>query len=218
VHDMLRAELMSGAWPFGASFSTYDLAHRFGISRRPVMDALARLESAGFVEIIPQVGCRVVLPREEQVREHFQLAGALEGAAARLAARAPGAAQIARLEAIHLGAEPLVEAGDGAGFADANRELHAAILDLAGNATIARIARETWDLRDFYLHDYLQDRPSADLVQRHAEHRHVLDAIAARDPEGARGCMEAHLERFAREVVIPGWAAAEASRTVAGES
>ncbi len=74
VYDALRSEFVRGEWPFGQTFSTYELAERFDVSRRPIMDALQRLEAAGFVEIIPQVGCRVVLPEElsDEERELFE--------------------------------------------------------------------------------------------------------------------------------------------------
>lgn len=207
VYEQLRLEFVRGEWPFGKAFSTYDLAERFGISRRPVMDAVAKLESEGFVEVIPQVGCRVIAPTARQVREHFEVAAALEGAAARLAAIAGEAAAIARLEAIHERAEPVVGAGDSTAFAALNRELHVAILEASGNATITALARGAWDLRDFYLQHKRHRRSAETLEQRHAEHRGVIDAIRAGDAVLARTRMEEHVERFMRDEVIPRWEA-----------
>ena len=75
VYETLRAELLSGARDA--------LDGRVGVSRRAVMDAMMRLELAGFIEIIRQVGFRVVVPDPVTVHEHFYTAAVLEGAAAR---------------------------------------------------------------------------------------------------------------------------------------
>lgn len=53
-------------YQFGEVLSTYELAQEFGVSRRPVMDAAMRLASEGFISIIPQVGCRVIIPDEDR--------------------------------------------------------------------------------------------------------------------------------------------------------
>src|SRR4051794_13943816 len=79
IYDALRREFVDGHWEFGQAFSTYELAARFEVSRRPVLDALQRLEGEGFVEIIPQVGCRVVSVDDVRVREHLELCAILYG-------------------------------------------------------------------------------------------------------------------------------------------
>ena len=49
--------------------------------------ALKRLENEGLVEIIPQVGCRVLGPSAQTLEELFSLRAALEGVAAEAARR-----------------------------------------------------------------------------------------------------------------------------------
>ncbi len=66
IYDALRTRLMQGHYQFGEVLSTYELAQEFGVSRRPVMDAAMRLASEGFISIIPQVGCRVIIPDEDR--------------------------------------------------------------------------------------------------------------------------------------------------------
>jgi len=112
IYDALRLEFVHGAWPFGQTFTTYELAERFGVSRRPVMDAVQRLQSDGFVEVIPQVGCRVVVPDERRLHDHLELSMILEPPAARMAAERATPADVDRLERIHERATPIVESGD----------------------------------------------------------------------------------------------------------
>jgi DNA-binding GntR family transcriptional regulator len=196
VFEELRSSLLRGTLRFGETFSTYGLAEQLNTSRRPVMDALARLESAGFVEIIPQVGCRVVVPDATKVREHFELAAALEGTAAMLSAERASDEQVARMQDTVARTLDVLHDEDVTTFVTLNRELHAAILEASGNETLAQHARQAWDLSDFYLHP----RRTSDVPLAHTEHERIIDAIARRDPTAAREAMESHIRRFFHSV------------------
>jgi DNA-binding GntR family transcriptional regulator len=194
IYDALRLEFVRGAWPFGKTFTTYELAERFGVSRRPVMDAVQRLQADGFVEVMPQVGCRVVVPDERQLREHLELSMVLEAPAARMAAERATPADVHRLEQIHERTTPIVEAGDGAAYPPLNREFHTAILEMAGNRRLAEIAASAWDLREFFFHPYLHPGVVAVMPERHQDHARILAAIRAADPDAAEAAMHAHLD------------------------
>ena len=202
IYDALRLEFVHGAWPFGQTFTTYELAERFGVSRRPVMDAVQRLQSDGFVEVIPQVGCRVVVPDERRLHDHLELSMILEPPAARMAAERATPADVDRLERIHERATPIVESGDGASYPPLNREFHRAILEMAGNQRLAAIAASAWDLREFFFHPYLHPGVTAVMPERHDDHARILAAIRAGDADAAESSMQAHLDpEFALEIV-----------------
>ena len=193
VYEELRAQLIGGRRRYGETLSSAELALEFGVSRRPVMDALLRLEMAGFIEIVRQVGCRVVVPDEASVREHFQTAAVLEGAAARLAAAVRGGDQRAELERALRASGAAAAANDVPAFEAANKDLHATLQVAAGNQRLAHLAHGAWDLSDFYL----QRRTRDDLHRSHAEHEAIVAAVLAGDAAAARDRMEAHMERFA---------------------
>jgi DNA-binding GntR family transcriptional regulator len=200
VFDALRARLISGWRAYGDTLNTVEIAEEFGVSRRPVMDAMGRLELAGFIEIIAQVGCRVIVPERRAVREHFYTAGVLDGAAARLAAL--GATHVQRRAL----AEALEQSAAAAGALDqhafevANKRFHATLLAAGGNQRIAELARQAWDLSDFYL----QRRTKDDLRRSHVEHEAIAAAILDGDADGARDAAEAHLTRFGDAAILPG--------------
>lgn len=60
VYEQMKEKLKNGQWGFGEKISVNDLIEEFKVSRRPVMDAMKMLENDGFIEIIPQSGCKVV--------------------------------------------------------------------------------------------------------------------------------------------------------------
>ena len=193
IYGELRSRLMSGRYQFGEVLSTYELAQEFGVSRRPVLDAAMRLASAGFIAIIPQVGLQVVMPDERQVREHFAVAGILEGAGAKLAAVNATRAQLADIDTALRRCSRPAESDDVVAFVAANRHFHSAVLAAGGNQRLAELAKHAWDLSDFYLQ---KDRVSTDLRRSQGEHSDIAGAISRGEPGLARELMEAHLSRF----------------------
>lgn len=59
TYEYIKDGLISGKWTFGDEISVIEIAEELEVSRRPVIDALKRLEAEYFVEIVPQTGCRV---------------------------------------------------------------------------------------------------------------------------------------------------------------
>jgi len=194
VYSLLRGEFLAGEWPFGQTFSTYELAERLGVSRRPIIDAMHRLQSEGFVEIVPQVGCQVVIPGEERIRDNLELSSALEPPAARLAAMRATPTDIDLLGEIHARGTRAVDSMDIRAYPALNREFHMMILRISRNEAIASAAEAAWDLRQFYFNPYRPRAAAAELPKRHADHEQILLAIRNRDGDAAHAAMERHLD------------------------
>src|SRR3546814_3026362 len=56
----LERRLLLGEYRFGQALSSVQLAKQFDASRQPVSVAISHLRSSGYVEVIPQVGCREI--------------------------------------------------------------------------------------------------------------------------------------------------------------
>jgi DNA-binding GntR family transcriptional regulator len=194
VYNVLRTEFLDGAWQFGQTFSTYELAARLGVSRRPIIDAMHRLQSDGFVEITPQVGCQVVMPEEARMRDNLELSAALEPPAARLAALRATPAGIEHLTEIHARATEAIERLDADAYPTLNREFHMAILRMSENEAVASMAAAAWDLRQFYFNPYRTLAAPSELPKRHDDHGRLLEAIREGDGDRAQAVMTRHLD------------------------
>src|SRR4249920_1802129 len=90
LHDLaygyLKELLLGGGLEPGDQISSESVGRVLSISRAPVTDAIRRLTVEGLLEILPQVGCRVVRPVPAEVKDLYELFGATEGVIARLAA------------------------------------------------------------------------------------------------------------------------------------
>ena len=73
------------------------LAQDFGISRTPVREAMAQLESEGFVRSVPRRGIYVVRKTKREVIEMITAWAALESMAARLMTESPATRKSPRL-------------------------------------------------------------------------------------------------------------------------
>src|SRR5262245_290087 len=89
----MREEILRGQLKLGEALSRRLWAGRLGMSLAPVTEAIQRLESEGLVESRPQVGTRVRIPTERDVRDRFVIREALECQSARLFAEKATARQ-----------------------------------------------------------------------------------------------------------------------------
>ncbi|ELU09351.1 hypothetical protein CAPTEDRAFT_51198, partial [Capitella teleta] len=87
VTEVLVQDIISGQLPEGSRISEPELSRRYGIGRGPLREAILRLEGMGLVVRAPHVGARVVTLTRQELSEIFAIREALEGIAAREAAR-----------------------------------------------------------------------------------------------------------------------------------
>lgn len=80
VYTYLRDEMMAGRILPDTTLNLTEISQRLGISKTPLRDALIRLETEGFVTIMPRRGVMVNALTLEDVRDFYDIIGALEGA------------------------------------------------------------------------------------------------------------------------------------------
>ncbi|MCE0540787.1 GntR family transcriptional regulator [Kineosporia rhizophila] len=167
----------------GEVYSVYQLSEALGFSRSPVREAMLRLAEAGLVEISRNRGFRVLLPQPRDLAEIFAVRLALEVPAARRCAAAPDSPD-ALLECMSA-----MERADGdEEFWAQDRRLHELILLGGGNRRSAQIVaglRDTTSLLGEPTH-----RTHTAIC---AEHRPIVVAVQAHDPEQAAVAMTEHL-------------------------
>ncbi|MGY0019529.1 GntR family transcriptional regulator [Streptomyces sp. cg35] len=172
VLDALRAALLSGELTPGEVYSAPVLGERFGVSATPVREAMQQLAREGAVEVVPNRGFRVAERTAQERAELAEVRGLIEvPVVLRLARTLP----VARWAAVRPSAEETVAAaasGDLARYAEADRAFHRALLSLAGNEQLVRIAD---DLRRRVVW------AGCDLAADAAQHVSLLEALEAQD-------------------------------------
>jgi DNA-binding GntR family transcriptional regulator len=190
VLDALRTALVTGELTPGAVYSAPVLGERFGVSATPVREAMQQLAQEGAVEVVPNRGFRVVQRDARELAELAEVRVLLEvPVLLRLAATVP-AGRWAELRPLAEATVHAASAGCPAAYAESDRAFHRALLSLAGNEQLVRIADD--------LHRRAQwPRTSgrhirADLMADAAQHAALLEALAHRDGERVRVLVGEH--------------------------
>jgi DNA-binding GntR family transcriptional regulator len=200
----LKGLLLDGGLEPGQPISIAAVTRAMGVSRQPVMDAVRRLEIEGFIQVLPQIGCRVVAPKAEAVGDFFQFFARAEGLVCRLAAERRSAEDAAALQLL---ADLVLRESSNAGPPDAgdptyrhlNRRLHNAIHELAGSPIASEISTSMWDRCDFYSRAAFGSLYFSPAVRR--AHAAIVAAIVAGDGETADAVTVRHLSGVGERAV-----------------
>lgn len=199
AYEALRRDLVVSRWLHGTMLSTYALAEELGMSRTPVIDALKRLEREGLVEIVPQVGCRVLGRTSEEAVEALRIRGALEGLAAEAAATRITEQQLHGLQELLRDAERAAKRADAAAYDEGDRAFHEAIVRAAGQPQLEKLIRNVWLLNRHQIGELRPRFIAARIATSLKEHRHIVAMLEAHEPQAAREAVERHLRASAAE-------------------
>ncbi|MXN79447.1 FCD domain-containing protein [Burkholderia sp. 4701] len=208
----IRDRIETGVYPVGSLLPAQrQLSEELEISRASLREALSTLEALGMLRI--RAGKGVYVESAQATAGHawrfaeqssppdtYQMRYALEGFAARMAARVVTDDDIAWFED-NL-AELHVALTDNA-LDDASQldfDFHMRIVNVAGNAAIESILRSSADIMKesqrmpFYRRELL--------LSTWHEHRAIVDALIARDPAAAGAAIEAHISNAAQRAGV----------------
>ncbi len=198
AYNYVKQSLVSGEAPENEWFQIDEIAKTIGTSRQPVMDALRRLSFEGFVEIVPQVGCRPKRPKVEEIRDFFRFFAEGEALIAELAAMraSPEGILAMRLVSAQIGALA-AQGGEVSNRGDLyrtfNRQLHAEMRKAAESPALAEIVEGLGDRSDFFIACFKDKVFTPNLQAAHREHEEIIEAIANRNAPEARASMLRHI-------------------------
>ena len=189
VYRALLDAISDGSLAPGARITQEDLAERLAVSRQPVLQALRLLKKDGFVLDAPGRGVQVAPLDAELTLKVYQVRGALDALAARLAAQQ------------HFVIAPrLIEQGRKASrgrniqaMIDADLAFHSAIYGASGNPLIEQSAHLHWAHLRRVMGAVLQSSRQREAVWD--EHEHIAAAIAAGDAALAVSLIDQHSQQ-----------------------
>lgn len=189
VYEEIRRLILSGELLPGTRLVEDRLADRLGVSRNPVREALRVLAVEGFVEMLPRRGAAVARLGLDEAEELFDVRMALEGLAARLAARRCDGGTAQRLDAILRAAEEASDARERERLVRLNAEFHEAVIEVSGNAYLLMVAMPVLQRARWLYQQSLPARSTHSWV----EHVALADAILAGDEVAAEMHATAHV-------------------------
>jgi DNA-binding FadR family transcriptional regulator len=196
VARKLEALIISGEWKVGDRIPTeLELMQRLQVSRNTLREAISSLVHVGLLE--SRVGdgtyVRAQSELEAPLIRRARRAGAadavefravLERAAARFAAERRTSADVAKLRELLQRQRQAGLAANRTAYAQADHELHRAILSCSGNTLLAEVYDHVGGALKLAVSPELWDRALA--LREINLHAALVDAIEAADPVGAQ--------------------------------
>jgi DNA-binding GntR family transcriptional regulator len=195
VYGVLVDAITDGSLAPGERLTQEEIAEQLRVSRSPVLQALRLLKKDGLIEDAPGRGVQVAALDPEWVGRLYEVRGALDALAARLAAQHRFAIDPAILERGRRSAA----SGDLKAIVDADMAFHTAIYGASGNPLIAESANRHW----VHIRRVMGavHRTSTHRSTIWDEHQAIADAIAQGDAERAVMLTELHIRRARTNVV-----------------
>jgi DNA-binding GntR family transcriptional regulator len=200
AYQALREDIASGRLAPAARLTERALADRLGVSPTPIREALQRLEHERLIVRTDTRSIRVADPSLVHLRELSYIEAALRGVAARLAAenatdkeRAAIKSKLAELDdlpARYTDDTQIRERG-----LRLTRELHD-LIDRASHSETVRDMIATATAFDQSFRSRFAKELYASgtaIIDRHAQHRDIVDAVLAGDPQRADHAMRDHI-------------------------
>ena len=174
------------------------LAQDFGISRTPVREAMAQLESEGFVRSVPRRGIYVVRKTKREVIEMITAWAALEGMAARLITQVATDEEIAGLRkmfATFVNGKLRAHLDE---YSDVNIEFHQTIIRLSRNDVLIDLAENLFTHMRMIRRKTIGEKDRADKSIR--DHMSIIESLERRDMARAEQLVRDHALGLAEHV------------------
>jgi DNA-binding GntR family transcriptional regulator len=194
IKDAIVERILNGDYAPGERIVEIRVAQEFGVSQAPVREALRELELLRLVVSEPFRGARVREVTAGELAEIYPVRAALEEVAARGAAEGLDG-DVSGLEGELEGMRRAARAADPHAFVEHDVAFHRLIVEASGNGTLGELWRSLHvDLRT----TITLIKRAADLGEVADTHVPVLEALRARDAEGAAAAIREHIESFSR--------------------
>ncbi|MEX2520026.1 MAG: GntR family transcriptional regulator [Paracoccaceae bacterium] len=190
--ELLREAILHAELRPGRRLSEQEISGAMGLSRQPVREAFIRLAGEGLLEIRPQRGTFVSRISTQDVLDSRFVREAVEADLARRATRHADEGLIGELAALLRRQEEAVGA-DPSNFMQLDEAFHRALAAAAGKAQVWLYIQKLKSQMDRVRYLVAADMPREALI---AQHRDIVEAVAARDEDRAEAAMRAHMRQL----------------------
>jgi DNA-binding GntR family transcriptional regulator len=194
VYRQLRERILVGRLPPGSRLSVPAIARELGVSRSPVRDAVLHLVREGLGQETLNRGAVVRTVSREELANLCEAGEALEGVAARLAARGCGPGLRRRLSDL-LDMHRQVVVSDVGRDLELEAAFHREIRTAAANPVLSRM------LLEIHGQVMLATRSRTTicgLAQAVEDHEEIFEAIVSGDADASEAAARRHVSRICR--------------------
>ena len=192
VAELLRQRIFHRELEPGSWIDELKIAEEFGISRTPLREALKVLAAEGLVTMKVRRGAYVTEVSLEDLGNVYHLLSLLESDAAGVVASSATDAQLQELLALHqqLEASALPGTSNTDAYFALNEKFHMRLLEIANNRWRDQLVADLRKVMKLNRHNSLLK--TGRMQESLQEHRAIMDALLARDPQASAQRMREH--------------------------
>lgn len=196
IYRIVKEDILTHKLPAGEKVNIDQLARTLEVSNIPIREALSRLQSEGYLHMVPFKGMYVNLMSLQQLNELFEIRLQLEPLAVEKAVLQIPDEKLAKLsETLNaLRSNPISRANDGlASVVEMNASIHGTILAYCDNISLQNLVRGYIEQIQRYL-TFIKINLDVDNREvEWAEHNAILQRLIQRDVNGASTAMYLHI-------------------------
>jgi DNA-binding GntR family transcriptional regulator len=196
--DRLRIEIMNGSLPRGMRIVEGKWAQKFGVAQGSIREAINILAGEGFVNKESGRSARVVHLTETDVAQLYELRGALEGLAARLAVQTRP--DLSKLQSAVDGMRRAASEDNCEALLQCDLQFHLELCELSGNPFIVEQSRRL--LVPFFAFVRMRvaaSRQTTSPWDKDLEaHQRIIDLLREAEGEVAEQYVKKAMARFAK--------------------
>ena len=139
VYEYLREQMRSGLLLPGSVIDMEETSKKLGVSKTPLRDALLQLEMEGFVSILPRRKVIVNVLSLQDIKNMYEIIGALESEALLSALDRLQDSDIRHLDALNREMKEAIDKDDFDLYYEKNLRFHDVFLGRSGNENLVKI-------------------------------------------------------------------------------
>jgi DNA-binding GntR family transcriptional regulator len=201
VYEYLQKQMEKGELLPGSEISMEETSRKLGVSRTPLRDALLQLEMEGFVSILPRRGVVVNHLSIRDIRNYYEIIGALESAALSKGFGKLKKSHIERMQKLNDEMEQAIKEDNFNLYYQKNLKFHQVFLQFGENENMLKIVNTLKKrLYDFPRQEGFVKRWEESSIQ---EHRELIGLIKeGKKEEAARHLRDVHWSYDVQEKFI----------------
>ncbi|MCR4834249.1 MAG: GntR family transcriptional regulator [Butyrivibrio sp.] len=190
VFNRLREDILNGKYKDKEELKEVAIGEELGVSRTPVREAFRQLELEGLIQIIPNKGAYVTGIKVKDIKDIYMIRSKLEGLCARWACEHITEEQLEEMEENIYLAEFHATKGHMDQMAELDNRFHNILYESCNSKMLEHLLKDyhqyVWRIRK-------QTLKSSRGAVSNGEHRLIMEAIKAKDPDKAEQLANMHM-------------------------
>ena len=194
AYERIKDAVRQGVLLPGQVLSETRLSKLLGISRTPVREALQSLAQEGLIQIIPGRAVTVAAPSMQDSLSIIHIRSILEPEVVRLATEALAESALETLWQVLVEMETAAQRGDRTAWSKVDTRFHELLSTVCPNQILGELSIQ---MRNRVSYIAIDTQTSRDrLIACTAEHRAIVERMAANDAVGAGEATSEHIHRL----------------------